>query len=362
MPTEPEANAGTPSAHGELLLADKPEEHIVWQRGIEPLLMWVSDNARRICAYGFTEMLNNAIDHSEGTRIRYFMDVEQRMIRFTIRDDGIGVFEKIRSRFKLEDHRLAMLELSKGKLTTDSSRHSGQGIFFTSRMFDYFLLGSNGLSFSHTAGADDWLIETGPFDQPGTVVIMEIQADSRRTTRQVFDMFADPDIDDYRFSRTHVPLKLARFGASELVSRSEAKRVLARFEGFREVLLDFDGIESIGQAFADEIFRVFRLAHPEINVIAVRENEPVRQMVDRARASAGAGGGGRRRAAGDPDRQGVARRDSGRQGDQGHDPGPGGQKPRAWRSRDLRRGDLQPVRDPVPDRRRAIALGRPNEG
>ena len=284
MPTEPEANAGTPSAHGELLLADKPEEHIVWQRGIEPLLMWVSDNARRICAYGFTEMLNNAIDHSEGTRIRYFMDVEQRMIRFTIRDDGIGVFEKIRSRFKLEDHRLAMLELSKGKLTTDSSRHSGQGIFFTSRMFDYFLLGSNGLSFSHTAGADDWLIETGPFDQPGTVVIMEIQADSRRTTRQVFDMFADPDIDDYSFSRTHVPLKLARFGTSELVSRSEAKRVLARFEGFREVLLDFDGIESIGQAFADEIFRVFRLAHPEINVIAVRENEPVRQMVDRARA------------------------------------------------------------------------------
>jgi hypothetical protein len=97
-------------------------------------------------------------------------------------------------------------------------------------------------------------------------------------------MFAHPEADDYSFSRTHLPLKLAKFGSGGPVSRSEAKRVLARFEGFKEVRLDFDGIDSIGQAFADEVFRVFRLAHPEIEVVAVRASKAVEQMIKRAQS------------------------------------------------------------------------------
>src|SRR5262249_56459557 len=163
-------------AAGMLLLADKPEEHVVWQRDIEPHLMWAPDNVRRICAHGFTEMLNNAIDHSEGTSVRYYLALEQRTISLMISDDGIGLFEKIRSHFGLEDHRLALLELSKGRLTTDSQRHSGEGIFFTSRMFDIFMIGSSYFGFSHNAGADDWLIETETFQATGTLVVMKISA------------------------------------------------------------------------------------------------------------------------------------------------------------------------------------------
>jgi anti-sigma regulatory factor (Ser/Thr protein kinase) len=244
----------------------------------------VPDDVRRICEHGFTEMLNNAIEHSGGTLVQYFVEQEEGRIPFLIQDDGIGIFEKIRSYFGLEDHRQAILELSKGKLTTDTSRHSGEGIFFTSRMFDRFIIGSNNLGLSHRTGEDDWLIETESFDRPGTLVSMEIGVDSQRTPKEVFDMFARPEADDYRFSRTHVPLKLAKFGLGGLVSRSEAKRVLARFEGFKEVRLDFEGIDSIGQAFADEIFRVFKLAHPEIEVVAVRASEPVEQMIKRAQS------------------------------------------------------------------------------
>ena len=97
-------------------------------------------------------------------------------------------------------------------------------------------------------------------------------------------MFADPKSDDYTFSKTHVPLRLAQHGSQQLISRSEAKRVLNRFDGFREVFLDFTGIESIGQGFADEIFRVFQQAHREIKIVAVNPSEAVSQMINRARA------------------------------------------------------------------------------
>ena len=281
MSTEPDANSEGRLAYRELSLTSPVEEHVVWQREIEPLLAWAPENVRRICEHGFTEMLNNAIDHSGGTWVQYLLEREHEYIRFTIQDNGIGIFEKIRSYFALEDHRRAMLELSKGKLTTDRTRHSGEGIFFTSRMFDKFLIGSNNLGFIHSAGEDDWLVRIDTFRDPGTLVAMEIGIESKRTPKEVFDMFAHPEFDDYSFSRTHVPLKLAVYGSGGLVSRSEAKRVLTRFEGFKEVRLDFEGIESIGQAFADEIFRVFRLAHPEIEVVAVSTNAYVEQMIKR---------------------------------------------------------------------------------
>jgi hypothetical protein len=55
-----------------------------------------------------------------------------------VRNDGICIFNKTAEDFNLDDERHAILELSKGKLTSDPSRHNGEGIFFTSRMFDDF--------------------------------------------------------------------------------------------------------------------------------------------------------------------------------------------------------------------------------
>ena len=70
------------------------------------------------------------------------------------------------------------------------------------------------------------------------------------------------------------------------VSRSQAKRVLARLPRFKEVLLDFEGVEAIGPAFADQIFRVFAAEHGDVHLSPVRANEQVKQMVDRARRAA----------------------------------------------------------------------------
>lgn len=202
------------------------------------------------------------------------------MLTMAVLDDGVGIFEKISQAMSLPDRRLAILELSKGKFTTDPANHSGEGIFFTSRMFDQFQIEANGLHYDHhVRDKHDWLLE---IDRPatGTLVYMAISADSSRTTREVFDEFSG---DDYGFDKTVVPVRLARIGNENLVSRSQAKRLVARFEGFKTVVLDFIGVEEIGQAFADEVFRVFATSHPEVSLVEIHTSPDVRKMVVRAR-------------------------------------------------------------------------------
>ena len=78
-------------------------------------------------------------------------------------------------------------------------------------------------------------------------------------------------------------MSLAQYGNDQLISRSQAKRLLLRVELFKIVIFDFRGVESIGQAFADEIFRVFAHQHPSIELASIHANLSVKQMIDRAR-------------------------------------------------------------------------------
>jgi hypothetical protein len=90
--------------------------------------------------------------------------------------------------------------------------------------------------------------------------------------------------DDYAFDRTVVPVDLANYGADELISRSQAKRLLARLDLFKRVVLDFRNVDTIGQAFADQIFRVFAREHPETELLPVNASPAVQQMISRARS------------------------------------------------------------------------------
>lgn len=67
-----------------------------------------------------------------------------------------------------------------------------------------------------------------------------------------------------------------------LTFRSQAKRLLARVEKFKVVILDFEHIEKVGQAFSDEVFRVFKNRHPDIRLFAVNTNEEIDSMILRA--------------------------------------------------------------------------------
>lgn len=264
-------------------LAPGLAEDVVWSKDIRPAIEPLPDNVMRIWQYAFTEMFNNAIDHSGAKVITVQVKKTAISTEIYVHDDGIGIFRKIQTELDLADERLAIFELSKGKLTTDPANHTGQGIFFSSRMMDVFSIMSGGLYFDHKRSAkNDWLIERNK-PGPGTSVWMTLHNHTSRTTRKIFDEYSSGD--DYAFNKTVVPLSLAKFGPDELISRSQAKRVLARINLFTTVIFDFKEVKEIGQAFADQIFRVYANEHPQITLLPINMNKHVKDMVDRAKAA-----------------------------------------------------------------------------
>lgn len=260
------------------------DESEIWRDGILPFLPTLKENVSFICNYGFTEMVNNVKDHSSSNIVYIWAAYDAVWVRFGILDEGIGIFSKIQKDFNLSNKKDAILELAKGKLTSDPENHTGEGIFFTSRLYDDFTILSEDLYF-HGHENSDWLLEMESAGN-GTAVFMGIKRESSLDPNQIFNKFASPELDDYGFSKTHLPVNLLQHEGEALVSRSQAKRLLARFGQFREVVLDFSGIRRIGQGFADEIFRVFKRNNPQVNLIPINLSENVEQMIKRVLSNA----------------------------------------------------------------------------
>jgi len=261
-------------------IGEKTQEDRVWRQDVMPALAGLRDNVVTICQYGLTEMLNNALEHSEGEQVTVRVELWPDLVQMGVLDDGVGIFEKIQRDLHLDDPLHALLELSKGKLSTDPQHHTGEGIFFTSRAFDAFTITSHQVYFVHRETGLDFVFEKKDVCD-GTDVQMEIRRSSERTLKSAFDSYSVDG--SFGFDRTVAPVFLAQYGNEKLVSRSQARRLLARLDRFKVVLLDFDKVDYIGQAFADEIFRVFQQEHPEVQLLWANESDEVRGMIARAR-------------------------------------------------------------------------------
>jgi hypothetical protein len=252
------------------------DEDTIWRKDIVSHLTGIACNVVQICQYGFTEMVNNAIEHSGSPSLTIHIFLDDVRVRFVILDKGIGIFKKITRDLGLEEPAYAILELVKGKFTSDPQCHSGEGIFFTSRIFDVFTVASESLSFSHFGNNDRFEISNS--GGCGTTVTMEISKKSKVLLANIFNEYADPDKQP-GFYRTTVPVQLMQYEGGSLMSRSQARRLMNRFDRFREVVLDFSGVDFIGQGFADEIFRVFVNANPATQLIPVHCAESVEKMI-----------------------------------------------------------------------------------
>ena len=277
------APASVASSIFQLSVAPDLQEDAVWIENLSPKLSDLQTNVLDICQYGFTEMLNNVIDHSESESALVSLERTPMCVNIYVHDYGIGIFNKIQQELALDDPRQALIELSKGKFTTDPEAHTGEGIFFTSWMFDDFSILSEGILYNRINPGESWLLENPSGDLGGTSVHMKIRTDSERSMLEVFDRYTTAD-DNFSFSRTHVPIRLASYEGEALVSRSQAKRLLARVNQFREVILDFEGVTAIGPSFADEIFRVFQTRSPDVELIPINRTPEVDIMIKRALA------------------------------------------------------------------------------
>lgn len=68
------------------------------------------------------------------------------------------------------------------------------------------------------------------------------------------------------------------------ITRSQARNVLRGLHDSATVILDFTGVENIGRAFADEIFRVFAREHPRVLVIPVHASPEVVGVITAVRS------------------------------------------------------------------------------
>ena len=257
------------------------EEDILYDELIKKYEIDKKNNVKHILVYAFTEMLNNAIEHSEGTEISIHYAENYFNIFVIIKDNGIGIFKKIVRDHNLKNENEAIFELKKGKLTSDAENHSGEGIFFTSKVVDYFLISSFNKTFS--SGSDEYFYSIEQNRErtiKGTEVILVLNKNTERTTKEIFDEYTS---DDFVFNKTKITVHLAKdYLGHDFVSRSLAKRILMNVEKFKVIVLDFENIDNIGQGFADEVFRVFKNKNPDITIVPINMNEEIEFMINRA--------------------------------------------------------------------------------
>lgn len=267
-----------------IFLKDVPKdsEDKVFEEYLEPHISNLKENAIRIWYYCFTEMMNNVIDHSMASKVNLYISIDYISTTVILDDDGVGIFNKIKSYYNYPTIEDAIMELFKGKLTTDNVNHSGEGIFFSSRIMDVFAAISSGKIFSHTE-FDDLLEDLNAYPslkeldryKSGTAILMKLSNHTNKTTKEIMDQYADVD---GGFTRTIIPIK--NIFPYYPVSRSQAKRLTHRFDSFREVQLDFKGVPEIGQGFAHELFIVFHKQHPEVQLIPFNTNSTVQRMIN----------------------------------------------------------------------------------
>lgn len=261
------------------------DEDIVGRRHIYPHLNDCPSNVRQICEYGFSQVLNNAIVHSMGKSCMVRFLVNEESINLKIRDDGKeGLFSKIASDYNLDDPFCSALELTKGKVSTDFQRHTGEGIFFVSRLFDSIIIRSNGYSLKHNRENEKWELNRSKKHIYGTSVSLHIKKTSTQTIEGVMEKFSSKS-DTSIFDKTSIPIDLVRLESEALMSRGQAQRLLRGLNEFKEVAFDFANVHTIGQPFADEIFRVFRSNHRDTKFSVINSTVAIDTIIKRVKTN-----------------------------------------------------------------------------
>jgi len=251
-----------------------------------PRIAQLPENVRSIFTFAFSEMFNNAIEHSQSKSISVEIAVRSNDLSFIVSDSGVGVFRNIMKKKNLRSEIEAIQDLLKGKTTTMPKSHSGEGIFFTSKAGDVFMLDSFGYRLDVNTLKPDVSIHRPSLKKRGTRVIFRIDSGSSRHLNDVFKKYTNlAGESDYGFDKTEIRVKLFTTGGIH-ISRSQARRVLVGLEKFKIILFDYEKVPMVGQAFADEIYRVFQELHPDIKLENENMSEGARFMVERAKNEA----------------------------------------------------------------------------
>jgi len=251
-------------------------EDRLWKEYVRPLLADAPRKIREVCQFGFTEAANNALEHSGAERIALSARRTASTIDIAITDNGAGIFRTLASAFGYASSHETLFELSKGKISTVPAKHQGGSLFLASRMFDRFEIQSDDYTFAFDGDSEAWSSRHEPFAIHGTSIRMHTSLFSPHSRDDTIATWTTPRGE---LGRAHVCLSLLEDEDDALVTRAQGRRVTARLEEQSEVLLDFRGVESVGRAFVDEVFRVFRTAFPDTALVTLNATAQVRARI-----------------------------------------------------------------------------------
>jgi anti-sigma regulatory factor (Ser/Thr protein kinase) len=245
------------------------------------IFVGLPEPATRIVDYGFTEILNNAIEHSHSPSIQVTLARTPERVHFRIFDRGVGIFANLQESMHLESELDAVRQLLKGKQTTAPEAHTGEGIYFTSRSADLFSIQSGQTLLLFNNFLPDVFVRKLPRSLHGTSVNFTISANTERDIEKIFSEHTN---EGYVFDKTTVRVKLYKLG-SPYISRSQARRITSGLDRFALIILDFAEVDTVGQAFADEVFRVWQRQHPQVTIQVENANEAVNFMIRHAQTT-----------------------------------------------------------------------------
>lgn len=243
-----------------------------------PAVGALSGNALSVFQYAFTELVDNAVEHSGAADVEVVFEPSPGRLAFEVLDRGCGALDSVRTALGLASNLEALQELSKGRVTTRPERHSGEGLFFVSKAADLFVLESGGFRWTVDGERQDVAVAEIP-PSPGTRVRFDARTSGLRSLADLFAEYTE----DHSFSKTRAVVKLFATGV-RFVSRAEARRLVHGLDRFDHVTLDFGGVEEVGQGFVDEVFRVWSRAHRRVKLVAVRTAPAVEFMLRRGLA------------------------------------------------------------------------------
>ena len=114
--------------------------------------------------------------------------------------------------------------------------------------------------------------------QQGTRIHLEIEPSSERTCQNIFQkIFTGRD------QSIRIPINLLTVSGSELVnSRAQAQSVLRNISDLKKIEFDFNNIDLIGPAFADELVRKTKAKNQVADIKWINCNETVDVLMSRA--------------------------------------------------------------------------------
>ena len=78
-----------------------------------------------------------------------------------------------------------------------------------------------------------------------------------------------------------ITILVKEFFGTDPIARSSARELFPKLEGENTVVLDFANVEEVGQAFAHELFIVWKRNHPDVEFEIVNACDDVNFMVKR---------------------------------------------------------------------------------